>query len=245
MPLYVRGFVIPEVGDVHVAYKRVIAIALENVTLAIRSGVEASLIKDQLARLEEGYRIFQVNLQAAAVTGAAAATVEMRDKFRSTVKRVETTGNGPSLVALLVARPLTIPGFATGAVGVADVALLDTAINPNSRYGPYWRAQEYGTGADSPEGPIRSQKDRVIFGAFFGGGESSPPIAEYAGGGGPHPIFISHSDSPSDTPGFGTIGMEIAGRHFIRDGADAALLKWRADIARAQSEAISALSQVI
>lgn len=244
MATYVRGFVIPEVGDVHIAYKRAIAIALENVTLAVRAGVAAGLAKEQLATLEAGYRVFQSNLQAAAVTAAAAATVEMRDKFRATVKRVLTTGEGPSLIALLVARPLTIPGFATGAVGIADTQLLGTAINPNSRYGTYWRTQEYGTDADSPEGHIPGQEGRVIFGAFSGGGETSAPDSAFAGGGGPHPIFISHKDSPSDTPGFGTIGMEIAGRHFIRDGADAALLKWRADIARTQSEAIDALSQV-
>jgi hypothetical protein len=98
----------------------------------------------------------------------------------------------------------------------------------------------------------------VIRGFFFKGGMSdpSPPQSIYAGGGGPHPIFVSAAGQRSlygglgfsggagprgGVGGYGTIGKEIEGRHFIRDGADAALVDWRAGLRSVEQRAIASL----
>jgi hypothetical protein len=102
----------------------------------------------------------------------------------------------------------------------------------------------------------------VIRGYFYGpglGGNPEVPRAQYAGGGGPHPIFVSANSQRSiygsigygggggargGVGGYGTIGREIPARHFIRDGADQARAVWLRGIARVQSDAIAALSPV-
>lgn len=248
MSEFVRGFVIPDVADVHILYQRAITLARRVAELERRAGPLEGAAVGALAVLEGSYRTFQSNLRGAAQKAATTAVEDMRARLDATQVRA-ATDSAPHLRELLSARPLQIGGLETGAVGIADIKLLDRAINPYSRgYGTYWRAQEYGTGSDG----IPSQVGRVIHGYFIGGGDQEPPDAQYSGGGGPHPVFVSDSSSSSlfgrgargGFGGFGTISVEDRPRHFIRDGADQAKIVWRADIARAQADAISALARL-
>lgn len=165
------------------------------------------------------------------------------------------TGVEPHLANLIKSRPLAPT---TGAVGVADTSELDRAINPNTPgYGPYWRAQEYGTGSHGAPGEdVPSQIGRTIVGFFYeagGQGGGVRPQAQYAGGNGPHPLFIPSSqrrESGADggTGGKGTIHHEIKPRHFIRDGANLAAEKWQKEMRRIEEratiKAVKAMAEV-
>lgn len=98
-----------------------------------------------------------------------------------------------------------------GPLGLVRVALLDELekiVNPNG-YGPFWRAQEYGTGGDVP-----SQVGRRIFGTFESSG--TPPDAEQRGAGvGRDLAFVPGGSDP----GLGVISTELPARHFLRDGS--------------------------
>lgn len=181
-------------------------------------------------------------LNAIALRTAATADAAMRSRLKSSAVR-SPTGVAPHLSSLLVSRPLQ-PN--TGWVGVARKSTLDRAINPNTPgYGPYWRAQEYGTGSSE----VPSQTGRTIVGFFYGAGakgQGSRPARVYAGGGGPHPVFIPGSQRAGPKGGKGgkgTIRKEIEGRHFIRDGADAAREKWRRDLHAADHAAAVAIGE--
>jgi hypothetical protein len=145
-------------------------------------------------------------------------------------------------------------------VGIASEDRLDKALNPTAPgYGPYWRAQEFGTG--SPE--VVTQVGRVIFGYFSGTGLEGPsrPQHQYSGGGGPHPIFVSAKaaraaaaevgigdfggGSRGGKGGKGVIGKEIEGKHFIRDGANGALTEWKLGMRRIEDATISELKAVL
>jgi hypothetical protein len=261
MAEYVRGFVIPEIADVHLMFAKVIRKA-EEATTRLRGGPYAPAAAATLAQLRAAYVDFNDGLELAARKTASDAVRGMREQLAATQVRPETDAT-PHLRDLLVARPLTVGGSVqTGMVGVADVGQLELAINPRSPgYGPYWRAQEYGTGT----GFVPSQVGRVFFGEFMlaGGGDATPPQAKYAGGGGPHPVFQSSRQEVGGVGGsrtknygrgggylgqgdyfgefhggYGTIGAEIQPRHFIAYGADSAVVKWREQIEAIQDRAV-------
>jgi hypothetical protein len=113
-----------------------------------------------------------------------------------------------------------------GSVKVAMLDELDKIVNPNG-YGPFWRAQEYGTGSDE----VASQVGRVFMGTYEPGG--GPPDASQRGQGvGTDAAFISGGDNP----GFGTISVEDRGRHFLRDGTGEAAVRYKAAMGVVQTE---------
>ena len=97
-----------------------------------------------------------------------------------------------------------------GNVKVALLAELEKIINPQGNWGPYWRAQEFGTGKDG----VPSQVDRPLYGTFEPGG--GPPDPQQAGlGRGTDLAFLPRGANP----GVGRISVDLPGRHFLRDGS--------------------------
>lgn len=97
-----------------------------------------------------------------------------------------------------------------GSVKVALIEELNKIINPEGGFGPFWRAQEYGTG--SPE--VKTQEGRYFFGRFEPSGD--PPRAALRGlGVGTDIAFIPDPENG----GIGKISVELPGRHFLRDGS--------------------------
>lgn len=244
MAVYVRGFVIPDVAEVHAAYQRLIT-DLDRALVEARQArsSKASTLAVKLAEVRTAYRDFNLGLRKVAVDASVRATRGMIDRLEAGRVRPEAGGH-PALRDLVEANPLPpIGGFETGSVGVGNVAVLDRAINPRSGgYGPFWRAIEYGTGQQG----VPSQVGRILYGSFqsAGGGDATAPMSEYRGGGGPHPIFTSgYQPSPDGAraSGLGTISKEIEPRHFIRYGADGASVQWRAEVAALQDRAIENL----
>lgn len=243
MAEWVRGFVISDVAEVHAKFAKCISDAELLVAEERRTGVDVGA-KALLDDLNLAYRQFQSGLQQTAQRGSRAAMEGMIERLKSNRIR-PPSGNTPPLEDLITAAPISVGSgrFETGAVGVANVENLNRATNPHSRgYGPYWRAVEYGTGQDG----VPSQIGRILYGAFTdaGGSDATPPLNEYAGGGGPHPVFVSAANNESSVNGLGTIGHEVQGKHFIKLGADAAAVKWRADVAEVQARALDQLSGI-
>lgn len=247
MALYVRGFVIPDVAQVHAAYQKLIG-DLEALVMEARrvNSKEAGAFAVQLADVRIAYRDFNMGLKKVATDGSIRATKGMLERLDQNRAR-PSSGSTPALRDLVEANPLpAIGGYQTGAVGVGNVELLNRAINPHSRgYGPFWRAIEYGTGQHG----VPSQIGRILYGSFTaaGGADPTPPMPEYAGGGGPHPIFLSGYQSQAGgdrVSGLGTIGKEIEARHFIRYGADGAAVQWRAEISALQDRAVESLRNI-
>lgn len=250
-PLYARIFVIENVARVHRHYANTFKIVEEIIALERKAGLPPSV--NTLALLESSYLRFNDSLDVLAKKTAREADVAIKDRILATraLNRGDT-GRGQHLRNAVRSRALpAIAGLSTGAVGVANIAILDALRNPLGNYGPYWQAQEYGTAAESPRGPIPRQKGRVIRGSFFGrnfAGDGEPPRRDLQGlGVGPHPIFVSSAAGGAAARalghssrgvgkrggvggGFGTISVELPGRHFIRDGANLAAAKWRSDM---------------
>lgn len=252
---YVTGFVVTDIAEVHREFDRALRLCDQlNSQPATRGRARATKAQIQLAYLQ-----FNRELDQLAVASATAATRAIRDRLRKTAVR-PATGKRPNLSSAIRSRALRVSKFATGVVGVADIEALDRITNPFSPgYGPYWRAQEHGTGT----GEVPSQVGRVIRGYFVGkggGGSPEPPRSQYAGGGGPHPIFVSAggqralfgglgfsggAGSQGGVGGYGTIGAEIRPRHFIRDGAAVAEREWRSGLHAIEAQTIARLSAVL
>jgi hypothetical protein len=94
-----------------------------------------------------------------------------QDRLRQTQVRPDTPG--PHLRDKIVSRPLptTVPA---GAFGIADLDVLDTAVNPRTG-GIYWRSQEFGL-------PVLPQRPAP---GFFQPGHARPNQAEFR----VHPYF--------------------------------------------------------
>lgn len=99
-----------------------------------------------------------------------------------------------------------------GGVAVGLLDELDKAVNPDTGYGTFWRAQEYGTGTAE----VPTQVGRVFHGVFQPTG-TAPDHTQQGNGRGSDLVFTSASSS--DGGGFGTISVELPGRHFLRDGS--------------------------
>lgn len=247
MALWVRGFVVTDVALVHREFEKIIADAERLVAMEKRSGQSLGGVR-LVKTLNDTYDTFNANLKLVATRGAQRATKGMVERLHGNRQR-PPTGSIPPLEDLAVAMPLAPIGkYQTGAVGVGNVDFLNRAINPHSRgYGSYWRAIEYGTG----QGGVPSQLGRILYGSFVdaGGGNPTRPMSQYAGGGGPHPAFISGGvgtwmQDGVRTVGMGTINREVPAKHFIQFGADDAAVAWRADLANAQQRAISELRAI-
>lgn len=242
MARYARIFVVSDIAEVHRAFDRDFRL-LEQLALVERAGNLPQTGVATMRLLELAYANFNRELDDLAKRTAASATDLIKERIRATRARNRgDTGRGAHMRNMVRSRPLPrIGGLASGAVGVADLDVLDSLRNPLGNYGPYWRAQEYGTGSTE----VPAQKGRVIRGYFFGrgfGGTPEVPREEYRGlGVGPAPIFVGagagsaafggvgFSGGPGRSGGrggYGTISVELPGRHFIRDGANAARIQW-------------------
>lgn len=255
--MYQRTFTSSNIGVVHREFGEILALARKVDTERRALGLPPSTAATQRI-IRQAYLKFNERLDAHAATTAAKATAEIRARLRATQRRQDTR-NAPHLSGGVRSRALhRFGGLATGEVGVADEDELDKIVNPTSpQYGPYWRAQEFGTGG----GGVPSQLGRVIRGYFYGPGltDPTPPRSIYAGGGGPHPIFVSAKaqraiygslgfsgggGARGGVGGYGTIEHEIQARHFIRDGANRAEAEWRRGMAQIESDAIRSLAPV-
>jgi hypothetical protein len=246
VPRYVRVFSLADVAELHRAFDRDFTLAERVIAAERRAGLPPTAI-NTLRLLEVAYADMNRGLDALAKRTAVEATAAIKQRIAATRARNRgDTGRGQHLRNAVKSRALPrVAGLATGEVGVADVAVLDALVNPIGGYGSYWRAQEYGTGVDSPFGPIPSQVGRVIRGYFFGRGFSGtpePPREQYRGlGVGPSPIFVGAragaaafgglgfaggAGRQGGKGGYGTISVDLPGRHFVRDGADVARTNW-------------------
>lgn len=230
---YARGFIPVNVGRILIEFQTAIAQASKNGNVAIARALRA----EQLTFIEE--------MQILALGTAKLADRNIKARIDATQKR-PSTGNKPGLRGSIVSRPIRIGGMSLGAVGIADTTLLDALRNPRTpEYGSFWRAQEHGTGGEVP-----SQVGRRIYGLFMGaGGASEPPRRQYRGGG-PHPVFVptkggsNVAASKGGKGGPGEISVEIAGRHFIRDGANAARAEWEIGLRRIERSSIRRLAAI-
>lgn len=267
MPTWVRGFIIRDINEIHAAFRELLSLSEELARITQGRGASgrfqaggrvdpafASMARDRLLRVRALYDTFNREVRVTAQRGAAEATQGIRDRLDRMQLRPDTDSS-PHLRDLIFSAPINIGNIPTGMVGIADVDRLNRAINRRTPgYGPYWRAQEYGTGF----GEVPSQVGRIIYGYFdaAGGGDATPPQAQYAGGGGgPHPVFqpvrqqnfglggyINRQGFTTTGAGLGTIGAEIQPKGFIRYGADKAAVAWRARLAVIQQQVIDGLA---
>lgn len=254
MPTYQRIFTVATVAETHRLFQEAVTLARRRDQAARRAGVGATGATERL--LLRAYGDWQRGLDSLAKDTALLAKSEMRRWLARTAVRPDTRTR-PHLRELLIARPLrpAFGAFATGAVGVADEASLDKAINPHTPgYGPYWRAQEKGTGSAE----VRSQVGRRIRGYFYSAGLSDPQRPINPPPSPPQPIFIPGRPLSfggatlqggigprGGRGGPGTIRREIQGRHFIERGADTAEIAWRAAVKRNEAQALLELEAVL
>lgn len=239
MAIYRRIFVITDVAKIHREFGLAIAEAAAVNRRARAKGLRppAEAIERQLRR---EHAIFQRRLDELAAATAVRATEQIQHRLKLTARR-SATGEKPGLHDLIKSRPLgRIAGFATGAVGVADEASLDRAIDPDyPQFGTYWQAQEFGTDA---------HVGRRIFGYFGNPGfaQAEVPRAQFAGGRGPHPLFSPLVVGPrGGRGGPGEIRTPLRARHFIRDGANLARTSWRAGLEAIETQTIQELAAVL
>lgn len=130
---------------------------------------------------------------------------------------------------------ISVPG-PLGKVDVAPFEELDKIRNPRG-WGPYWRAQEYGTGG--AEG-VPSQVGRVLFGTFYE--SETPPDAAQQGTGQGHDVAFIPMGS---APGLGTISVELPPRHFLTDGATEVGRRYLQAMDVIQAQALGALRDLM
>lgn len=252
MPEWVRGLIIRDINEMHAKFRELIAVSeqLQRATTR-RKGADpalAALARVRLERVQVLYANFNREVRATAERAAVQATRDIRDRLAKTQLRPDTESS-PHLRDLIVCAPINLGSIPTGMVGIGDVDVLNRAVNRRSPgYGPYWRAQEYGTGF----GEVPSQVGRILYGYFdvAGGGDATPPQAQYAGGGGgPHPIFQPARPRGGTgvsgmwgSIGLGTIGAEIQPKRFLELGSHGAAVAWRARLAVVQQQVIDGIA---
>lgn len=196
-------------------------------TLAVPQTVETLHSAEKMARsvgmvvmADELYEISmwllrKVNEVAVQMAGMADALIIAKLLGSHTAKR-PLSGNLESHI-------LSQPG-PVGMVRVGIISELDKAVNPEPGYGPFWRAQEYGTGVSEGgyDGAIETQVGRVLGqGTFMMSG--TPPDSEKRGlNVGSDEMFTPGGSNP----GWGTINVDLPGRHFLRDGSAEAGLRY-------------------
>lgn len=249
MAVYQRIFTVAGVADLHLRFNRVIKEA-EAVDLLHRRGVLSSGAGATARELLRAYALWSRELDDLARLTAVDAEAKIVAILKIRQKRPDT-GKGPHLRDLIMNRPIQRgSGIATGQVGIADEHTLNRAINPlGPSYGPYWRTIEFG---------YTGHVGRVLRG-FFGdkGGPIEVPRSQYAGGGGPHPIFYPGrlGNLPASVKGgigprggkggLGTIRHPIRAEHFIRDGSHRAFIDYVAGVRSIENQTINRLSAVI
>lgn len=234
--IYQRIFTLVDAGRIHVLFQELLA--NERRVLAeqrARGLVRVVGTTARISLIEKAYAEWQRELQTLATVTAARATAHIQERIQATAVR-PGTGNDPHLINLIVSRPVTTLGFITGQVGVADEQELDRAVNPyGPQYGPYWKAQEYGN-----PGLV----GRQLFGAFYGAGGSPPGYLPSSTGGNKDPIFITKAQGASPV-GRMIVKRAPQARHFIRDGANLALIEWRKGLKTAEEIALVGISAAL
>lgn len=223
MATYVDVFVTQNVATIHRLFGELMAEAeaVDRRSIALGGGPRSVATRAEIAKV---YGQVRRELDELARRTSLQATQRIRFYFQRSARRPPTGIGGVHLRDLFRCRPLPrIAGFPTGSVGIADVDVLNRAVDPlYPDAGEYWRAQEYGT---------THQAGRQVRGFFYGPGftNATRPIGGHPGD---QPLFVPSSilQGPRGDRrgGLMTIGREIAPRHFIRDGSAAALANWRA-----------------
>lgn len=232
MGSYVRIFAVANVAKLHRDFLDAIRLARQIEQTYVRGGhrSQAAAAGATLRELQRAYADFNRDLDRVAKDTATRARKAIRAELALTRVRPDT-GNGPHLRDAIRARPLDVVGggIATGAVGVADIAVLDQLVDPrNPQYGAYWRSQEYGY-------RFRGKQRTGVIGGFFTAGFGAGPFpaeSRYAGNPGgiaPHPLF-----AVGKAPGAGLVHFlsPLRPRRFIERGANASEAVWRANLAR-------------
>lgn len=129
-----------------------------------------------------------------------------------------------------------------GTVFVALIEELDKIVNPMGGYGTFWRAQEFGTGTTPSEGgwgEIPPQEGRIIRGVFQPSG-AAPDAASRGLNQGTDLAF-----EPNSGGGWGTINVELPGRHFLRRGVDLAGATYLQRMGELQTRYVSELGALV
>lgn len=151
---------------------------------------------------------------------AKIADAAIVDRLHSTQVRPGTTRS------LHLADVIHSVAFPRGSVKVALVEELNKATNPEG-YGPYWRAQEYGSVA---VGNVMT--GRILYGRFEGPGHDDVPRNEFAGQHGAPGSEFYYGAGGGEESGLGTIQHEDQPRHFLEAGMAAADVAYTAGVTR-------------
>lgn len=252
MAAYWRILTIASVAETHRLFQEAIVLARRRDQAAARAGRGVSGATER--ELKRAYGVWQRGLDEIARATATKADDYIRRELARTAVRPDTR-TAPHLRNLIRSRALRPTAFSTGQVGIADIAWLDKAVNPRTPgYGPYWEAQEEGTGTAA----VRSQLGRVIRGYFYGPGGTNPLTPQDPPPTPLQPIFVPGRPVSfggarmrggigprGGSGGFGTIKREIRGRHFLEHGSDLAEVSWRTAVRQNEALALVELSAVL
>lgn len=180
--------------------------------------------------------------------GALALASTILDDVQKIATEIAALADGLIIRNMLVShapnRPLqgemeTHVASAPGPLGTVNVGLLeelDKIVNRNG-YGPFWRAQEFGTNSDE----VKSQRGRTFLGTFEPSGDV-PLAAQRGPQKGTDLAFVSSRGSDA---GMGTISEELPGRHFLKDGATEAGVRYVAAINAAQTQWLAEIQKLM
>lgn len=230
--------------------------ALEAFTRADRNLVRRGQ-KPRYAATRIEISLIRRDLQRGLDDVAARTALRFDSHAKQNLKRKQVrpdTGTVPHLRTLIKSRPIKAgAGNIIGAVGLASIQQLDKAINPIGSYGPYWRAQEFGTGGDIDRRTgtrVKSQKGRKVTGYFFGKGGagvgSTPNQAEFRD----HPVFISgRLGAAGRGPRGGkgrrmVIGRDIEPKRFLRDAVDTARVEYARGVGGVQRTSVNRMRRI-
>jgi hypothetical protein len=195
---------------------------------------QRALLRDKGEQVRKLVEWMFAEYEALEVNGALEADRMIRTFIRQTAVRPPTSG---TLEQGIKSRPLSTQ-VPVGAIGVADLDHLDaTVINPRyKRFGPYWRAQEYGLPAVSPS--AYGGNGRKVAPGYFQPGNAKPAQSEFR----VHPYFVQERYSRG-MPALMRL-RAVPARHFLEKGTDA-FITWRqGEIARINRHAVSTLASI-
>lgn len=196
---------------------------------------------------------FRADLNRLALTtGLSFDRLAKRNLFP--LKRGETHGL-PGLFRSIRSRPASTgvaEGLPVGAVGLADIAVLDLARNQHTPgYGPYWEAVEFGTGNVNDLGHmIPTQVGRVFRGYFYDAGGktgATRPLAALRGVG-KAPVFIPASVKAGARGGRGGLGRihhEVPAKLFLTRAVAVGFAEYERGAQEIASRAAKSLSRLL
>jgi hypothetical protein len=191
---------------------------LADIILKLLEAIDLFTAKGMLGEAAKARRVvqdFARDLTKLEAEGPPKADEFIRKRLRATAVRPATSG---TLAAAVQSHPLP-SRYPSGAVGIADIATLDSrAINPRSG-GIYWRAQEWGLPGLTPADYARG--GRKVAPGYFMPGFSTPSQGSFRA----HPYFQQYAYAKG-MPALMRL-RPVPARHFLRDGTEAwRLLAW-------------------